>query len=423
MLNYTKGGFLMVNAKKRTSYSKTVKNYVRYREFIRNVMLYSYRSRKDYKEIGINERTYDDFKRILIDCIDNGFIEEVYINKVKCMRFKADFYESSYNFLSNTYLNKSLRDNSFYYILILQILSDGASMMTVDIHNAIWDYDLNCDIDGNDLGIYRAAEDLTSMGLLTAEVIDRKKYYKISNNILDTLTEGEILELYTAISFFSNTALLSVPGYYFKQTLEKYLDSIGSTNTPSTNIWQYRCCNYSKIVDDEVLSIATSAIRNNNSLEIKVGAKKHPFRIDPKYISTTYPTGRSYLHSADGSTYKIDNINDIKEIKIATQQLAASKTPKLQCLHLIFTFNEKDNAFEVANIKERLKREAAWMKQKQLNENSFEFVAMVEDGLAYVPWIRTFHKYVSPGEKCTPRVVEHLINNRLEALKNYGIIQ
>ena len=78
------------------SYIKTIKSYERCRNFIRNITIYSYRSRQEYAEIGINERTYDDYKRILLDCIKQGFIEESFNGKEKPLTLADDPARVSY---------------------------------------------------------------------------------------------------------------------------------------------------------------------------------------------------------------------------------------------------------------------------------------------------------------------------------------
>ena len=61
---------------KKVSYKKTFKNYNRLRDFIRNVFLYGCRNRKDYLDLNIKKsRTYDDFIRILSDCLGTEFIK------------------------------------------------------------------------------------------------------------------------------------------------------------------------------------------------------------------------------------------------------------------------------------------------------------------------------------------------------------
>ena len=87
-------------------YKKTVKDYECYRSFLRNIMVYGYRSREEYAELGISGRSYDNYKRVLLDCIDNGFISERYEGKEKILGFNSDLYNSSSNFPIDTYLNR-----------------------------------------------------------------------------------------------------------------------------------------------------------------------------------------------------------------------------------------------------------------------------------------------------------------------------
>ena len=209
------------NAK--SSYTKTVKYYERYRDFIRNITIYSYRSRQEYAEIGINNRTYDDYKRILSDCINQGFIEESFNGKEKRTRFNADMYKSSYNYLVNTYFIKSLPNNAFYYIIILQILSEGNPLLINEIEDIVYEKINDKDISTSTL--YRALCALTGSGLLKTNKVKNKSYYQLADNILDQLTAKELLELYNAVSFFTNVSPLSVPGYYLANTISQYMEN------------------------------------------------------------------------------------------------------------------------------------------------------------------------------------------------------
>lgn len=241
------------NAK--SSYTKTVKYYERYRDFIRNITIYSYRSRQEYAEIGINNRTYDDYKRILSDCIKQGFIEESFNGKEKRTRFNADMYKSSYNYLVNTYFIKSLPNNAFYYIIILQILGDGNSRFINEIEDAIYKENDYKQLDISNSAPYRALCALTGSGLLKTNKVKNKSYYQLADNILDQLTAKELLELYNAVSFFTNVSPLSVPGYYLANTISQYMENKKVACPEKKLFWQYRFCNYSKIVDDEVIYI------------------------------------------------------------------------------------------------------------------------------------------------------------------------
>lgn len=409
------------------SYIKTIKLYERCRNFIRNITIYSYRSRQDYKEIGIKERTYDDFKRIILDCIDQGFIEESFNGKEKRIRFNADMYKSSYNYLVNTYFIKSLPNNAFYYILILQILSEGDSLLINEIEDAIYDKNYDKQLDISTSALYRALCELTDSGLLKANKVKNKIYYQLADNILDQLTTKELQELYNAVSFFRNVSLLSVPGYYLANTISQYMESKKAACLEKNSFWQYRFCNYSKIVDDEVIYIILQAIENKKSLKISYGNTIKSTMLVPEALSTDYPYSRTYMLTAEHEVKKVEKITKIqvispkKVIKPATSQKA--KKPATRKLDLIFTFKATDDEREVTAIKHRLQQEAAWMHCTELDKEHYRYTATVQDAFALVPWIRTFHKYVSLGSDTDAVVKERLEKDKREALQKYGIIQ
>ena len=49
-------------------------------------------SGEEYAELGISGRSYDNYKRVLLDCIDNGFISERYEGKEKILGFNSKYF-------------------------------------------------------------------------------------------------------------------------------------------------------------------------------------------------------------------------------------------------------------------------------------------------------------------------------------------
>ena len=409
------------------SYTKTAKNYELHRKFIRNLAIYCYRSRQEYGEINIAGRTYDNYIRGFLDCIDRDFIKVSTRGKEKVFRFNADMYKSSYNHLVSTYFIKSLPNNAFYYILILQILSEGDSLLINEIEDAIYDKNYDKQLDISTSALYRAICELTDSGLLKANKAKNKIYYQLADNILDQLTTKELQELYNAVSFFRNVSLLSVPGYYLANTISQYLESQGVDCPGNNSFWQYRFCNYSKIVDDEVIYIILQAMENKKVLKISYGNTIKSTKLVPEALSTDYPYGRTYMLTAEHEVKKVEKITKIqvispkKVIKPATSQKV--KKPATRKLDLIFTFKATDDEREVTAIKHRLQNEAAWMHCTKLDKEHYRYTATVQDAFALVPWIRTFHKYVSLGSDTDAVVKERLEKDKREALQKYGIIQ
>ena len=357
------------------------------------------------------------------DCIKQGFIEESFNGKEKRIRFNADMYKSSYNYLVNTYFIKSLPNNAFYYIIILQILSEGASLLSNEIEDAIYKENDDKQLEISTSAIYRALCELTDSGLLQTNKVKSKSSYQLADNILDQLTAKELQELYNAVSFFTNVSLLSVPGYYLANTIAQYMESQGTACPEKDSFWQYRLCNYSKIVDDEVIYIILQAIENKNSLKISYGENNQSILLVPEALSTDYPYGRTYLHTTKSVVYKVENITEI-QIKDKYGQIT-KKAPKSASkkLDLIFTFKETDDEREVTDIKHRLQNEAAWMHCTELDNKHYRYTATVQDPFSFIPWIRSFHKYISLGCDTDTAVKERLEKDKLEALQKYGIIQ
>ena len=245
----------------------------------------------------------------------------------------------------------------------------------------------------------------------------------MADNILDQLTAKELQELYNAVSFFTNVSLLSVPGYYLANTIAQYMESQGTACPEKDSFWQYRLCNYSKIVDDEVIYIILQAIENKNSLKISYGENNQSILLVPEALSTDYPYGRTYLHTTKRVVYKVENITEI-QIKDKYGQIT-KKAPKSASkkLDLIFTFKETDDEREVTDIKHRLQNEAAWMHCTELDNKHYRYTATVQDPFSFIPWIRSFHKYISLGCDTDTAVKERLEKDKLEALQKYGIIQ
>ena len=331
-------------------------------------------------------------------------------------------YKSSYNYLVNTYFIKSLPNNAFYYILILQILSEGDSLLINEIADAIYEENEDKQLDISTSAIYRALCELTDSGLLQTTRVKNKIYYQLADNILDQLTAKELQELYNAVSFFTNVSLLSVPGYYLANTISQYLESQGTACPEKKSLWQYRFCNYSKIVDDEVIYIILQAIEHKQALNISYDKNRKSILLVPEALSTDYPYGRTYLHTTEHETYKVENITTIQIIDNYGQITQKAKKPAAKKLDLIFTFKATDDEREIVDIKTRLQQEASWMHCTELDKEHYRYTATVQDAFSFIPWIRSFHKYVSLGSETDTAIKERLEKDKREALQNYGII-
>ena len=408
--------------KDKKSYKKSVKDYECYREFLRNIMIYGYRSREEYAELGISGRSYDNYKHVLFDCLDNGFISERYEGKEKILSFNSDLYNVSRNFLIDTYFNKGIKKSAAYSMLFLIILANAERGMSInEITDAIA-ISQKAEYDLHDPNVRRWLDQLELYGYIKSESKANKKLYSLPVNFLDELTEKEITSLYRAVNFYANISLLTVPGYYLANTIESYMHAMSNKQPEQADIWQYRCQNYSRIVDDEVIFTVLEAIRKNASITFQYGNNKKLVNVVPQKIIADYPYGRTYLIGTDKSTYKIDKISKIKLKSNLENTSYLTKDKPAQQLALLFTFNDSDDIKTVTDIKLRLKNEASWMHKEKLSQSQYLYTAIVSDALSYAPWIRTFSRFVTPAPQCHKSLTERLLSDKKEALTGYGII-
>lgn len=413
---------------KKVSYQKTVKNYNRLRDFIRKVFLYCCRSRKDYLDLNIKKsRTYDEYIRILYDCIGPEFITRNTVGHTKTFSFANDMYQNPYNFLIRTYFNKTLNKNTYCIILVMQILAAADTPLSVQgildnvpgFKKCSDTYNEKIIKSINYTAIDNYLRDLEESGLVT----EKGKKYLVATNILENLTLSELKELATGCAFYTNITPLSVPGYYFTDTLKRFTAHKFKCNLNATKYWQYRGCNLIQIVDDEITYIILQAIRNNQSVNFTYSNQSESVTVTPIAVASDYPYGRAYLLAEQGITYRIDKIQTIElTSRVNSNITATNKTSNSKTVDLIFNFTAEDNLREIILIKNRLEKEASWMKKDKISENCYQYTAQVQDAVKFAPWIRTFHKYVSLGKTCNQELAGRLIDDRKKALENYGII-
>lgn len=405
------------------SYNKTVKKYDKIRFILRDIFLCNYRTRNQYIQIGVSPRSFDDYKRKIKDCIPENFIREITINKNKYLQFKTDFYSSSYNFLAETLLIKALNENSCLYLQLLQISSLKNKPLTKTDYLDLLDEYFPSENRLNDATTtYRYLEELCKEGFLISFTENKAKYYQLAKSPLDNLTLEELKLLYAAVVFYTPVSLLSSVGYFMQQTLANYAQLKFGCKLSEITHYQYRGNNYIRILDDNIVSEIDTAIRNGQMLKITYGKHNQEYHISPTAILTQYPYNRQFLLTADNRKFSISKITKVKQCnRPEIQQSKKGKNPK-HTLEFLITFTTQDTEQEITDIKNRLQREAGWMAKTVIDDNHWLFTAKVYDYQAYIPWLRSFHKFITPTDNSSPGLLSSLAEDRKELLEAYGII-
>lgn len=404
------------------SYTKTVQKYDKLRYILHDIFLCNYRTRNQYIQLGISPRSFDDYKRKIKDCIPEEFLQETTVSKNRYLQFKTDFYKNSYNFLANTLLIKSLNENSSLYLQILQISNkfnkplnkqDFMEYLDEFFPSACKLYDITT--------VYRYLEDLVREGFLTCTKIKKVKYYQLAKSPLDDLSLKELQELYTAVTFYTPVSLLTSAGYFTAKTIADYAQLKFNYTLIEPNYFQYRSNNFIRILDDNITNIIEQAIRTDKAVKFTY-AEKNQIITKPKAIYTQYPYNRQNMLSSDNSFFRISKISKIEILNNSESKAKISPLKQKQNLELLFTFTAHDSENEITDIKNRLSKEASWMEKTIIDNNHWLYTAKVADYKNYIPWIRSFHKFVTPTKNSVPELIKNLEADKKELLEAYGII-
>lgn len=416
-----KGGTILMTRTKKSSFKKTTKNFNIWRVFLRDCFLFGFRSRNEYAEIGINGRTYDDLKKRLEICVDQSFFDlTARDGKLKFLKFKADSYNYSYNFLSNTFGTKSINNNFYLELLAIQILTASQKpLLQREIGEALENLNIT---DFYNITLYRSLENLESYGWININKSTKNYKYSVVSSFLDNLTLSELKELYLVTTFYKNVSMLTLPGYYLMATLEDFAYNKFGAILKEKDFFQFRFNNFSRLLDETVIYIIQQAITNGHN--ITYSTKNSLGNIEkPVKIITKYPYNSQKLVTETGKELLLYKLNDIsctqKEI---LEQHHSKKTKGKQCIEIVFTFLPTDDSREVIHIKNRIMEETLWMTCIEKTENRWIFRANVKDSLSYVPWLRTYHKYISFTKNTYPKLVKKILDDKAEALANYGNI-
>ena len=420
--------------RKSKGFIRTTKHLHSIARLIREIFIYGNKSRRDFEALGCDDRSFDDQRRRITACIEDRFIDfSVRSDKSKCWKFKTDLYHNSYNYLIETYRIKTITANLYWELILMQILSAAEIPLTkndifetFNLDNKILKNKRNTSSDdilfSPDVNVVnRTLEKLLKYGWIS-EIKDSKPYkYIRTKSIFDDLSFDEISELYQAVTFHKNDALLTVPGYYLEKTLEDYCQQKFQKQLTNSDHFQFRFYNYTKILDDRTNYIVQKAIVAKKRIKMTMYNNPSEIILTPLSISTTYPYNKQQIKTLEGININLDNVETINiEASHNAQSQKVTNTKQHHRLELCFTFLSSDNPNEVIHIKNRLKQEASWMELIKDTETQLIYTALVNDSRKYVPWIRTFHKYVSFTKNTHSKLVQWVENDRREMLANYG---
>lgn len=278
---------------------------------------------------------------------------------------------------------------------------------------------------------------LEEVGVIVRTGTARPYRYRLNQDLLTSLTDEELLELYFFVDVTANTRLPSVQGYLLRDSLRKLLMQRVPADL-NLNPYAYKYHYYSRILDEAHLFTLLDAIRGHRKVQFtyyspKTGKsytskntnplfeREQDGRLEialPLLIIYDHQYGRWYLlarNSRQGlMKYRMDGITDIAFGEIVPEELHTrlreELAEQLRYSWLVDTGQPVTVRARFYNpgeqqpnfIKERVLTQGQWGQILEETEEHFIFEITVNGVTEIKPWLRSF------GSSCEVLEPTHL---------------
>lgn len=419
-----------------------VNDYNRYRKLLEYFYVYGCYSRDDYGKMDMSARKYDEDFRKLKKIIDSNYINEEINYKRKYISLNHDYYKDVENYLVNTYLCRSFTNkNLTLFFLIQQVLKENGDKM--DFQGICVEVEQYLENDsGLESSISRQLREMVEHGVINRCFKNKKALYFIEKNFFNELTYEELFDLYESVQFFCNINYPSVPGYYLKDTVEKYILLNKKKDVTKKGTFLYRFNNIHVILHEEIVWPLLTAIDKSLEVEIKYKNKKknnlNSIKLKPVKVICDVKYGRWFLIAKSNfeklSVYKIENIIKVKILKSKFQKQDYIKqyTKEYSKSWTISGLRDETQKirikFDVESYEERnflidkVRRETKHGKIEVIDDRSFIYIIEVNDLRELKPWIRSFSHRAEVID-CSDGAFKEELNREWEGLlKKYESI-
>lgn len=429
----------------KSKYKNFIKHYDTIRDILRNFYLYGCYSRGDFDKKKISGRKYDNERRRIMNYMNRKYVQEHTEGHTKYISLNYDMFRCTENFLSYSFLTRSFNWNDIVlYFFIQQILNEENQSMTIEeLMDALIAKLSNESDDFPSFEISTLRRKVKQMyveNLLELEMDKNRKRYRISDDFFSCLTNQEILLLLEAVTFFSNTATVCVPGVYLAETIKNYMKYERGIDIDSSDTFMYKHTHLQSILDDEITWIIINCISNHRKIRFKYGPKHVQKHVIPLKMIRDIQYGRQYLYGVDTTTnqlalFRLDKIHDArqddkekpKEYPCKNDQEADFKSwcaTLLDQSRGLITVEVEINIVENTQgyILDRFRREGKWGTITKLEKGRYLYAIEVTDPNEMIPWLRTFAGFIKVRESSHHNIAEKLDTDWKEALRKYGIV-
>ncbi|WAM36222.1 helix-turn-helix transcriptional regulator [Caldicellulosiruptor acetigenus] len=429
-----------------------VNDFNKLRNFSRIVYLYGCYSREDAENFNIAKRTFDDeLRRMRIFLGEEKYLIDEKDGKRKLPCIVEDFFKDVENPLVNIYFSKtSTALQTTLFFMTLQVLNaehdkKASAGQILDKISQVLDRDVaDADLESS---LKRILKQMQQLGIIKY-LKDEKVYLLCSQakEVFKDFSIDEIKNIYISVLFFINSHVPSVPGWYLKESLEKYLLELGEKEfieNASSMFW-FTYVPHHYILEEELVWKFLEAASNNKKLKVwywlRKKNKKTEFVCLPVRIVYDVKLGRWYFLVAKEEevlalpAWRVEKIEILQESFNPKQILPLANLIE-KCFFV--SVPKRKKGFEKITIRfknpsnssynfvlARVKRELKNARINRVDEETFEVEYELSNIKEFKGWLRSFGEraLVLGTTEASRKLREEMINEWKEILKNYGDI-
>ncbi|MFB9274125.1 helix-turn-helix transcriptional regulator [Cohnella cellulosilytica] len=404
----------------------------------------AYNRQQFASRLGISVHTYDKTLRYLKDMRTSlqPLSEKQESDLAEGLRY--NYYESADPLLLFLFRAKSLKESeSVRLSLTITLLQDRelTAKELLDACSESMPADFPCPDEKTIRGDLKYLE---AAGVIKRGEGGRPYRYRAANDLIDGLSDDELLDLYDYVDVMANTQVPAVQGYLLRDTLKKALAQRGFAPEVS-DIHLYKYHYHSRILDEAHLHAIFQAIRERRRLHFlylspKKGKNYASKNTNPLFeresegseektlpllVIYDHQYGRWYLighHAKLGMMkYRMEGITQLEageaveeavfsaRLDRAREQLKQSwVTDTLRPVKVVARFYNPDRAG--ANfIRERVEAQGQWGTVREESESTFLFEITVNGIYEIKPWLRSFGsscEILEPAWLCKELIAE-----------------
>jgi DNA-binding PadR family transcriptional regulator len=213
-----------------------------------------------------------------------------------------DFFRDLYNYLMKIYYLKTTTSNRLKgYFLILHLLNKKPGQETSKLLDALADEGFEF----NDSTIRKLLQDMVSHGVIKYLVEGNRHCYYLADDSLQQLSDQELLDLYRALSFFSNSEFPYAVGDLTKRNLEMYMAHYRHIDYPDIDYFHVINKGFHLTLYEELFVDLLDAIEHGQEISAYLDGEQ--IRFIPSTFQLDVDLGELYLigHDHNGQNHRI----------------------------------------------------------------------------------------------------------------------